>query len=31
VTINVREWQGDVISSPGQKYEHTMVHRFSVQ
>jgi aldose 1-epimerase len=30
-SINVREWQKEVILSPGQTYEHTMIHRFATE
>lgn len=29
--INVPEWADQVVLRPGQAYEHTMVHRFSVE
>jgi aldose 1-epimerase len=30
-SINVPAWRGEVILKPGQRYEHTMVHRFSAE
>jgi len=30
-SINVPEWKSEVILTPGKVYEHTMVHRFSVE
>ncbi len=30
-SVNVPAWQKEVVLRPGQSYEHTMVHRFSVE
>jgi aldose 1-epimerase len=30
-SVNVPAWQDEVILRPGERYEHTMVHRFSVE
>jgi aldose 1-epimerase len=30
-SINVREWQKEVILTPGQTYEHHMIHRFATE
>jgi aldose 1-epimerase len=30
-SINVPAWRNEVILQPGQKYQHTMVHRFSAE
>jgi aldose 1-epimerase len=30
-SINVREWQKEIILSPGQTYKHNMIHRFTAE
>jgi aldose 1-epimerase len=30
-SINVREWQKEVILAPGQTYKHNMIHRFAAE
>ena len=30
-SINVPEWRDEVILAPGKTYQHTMIHRFSVE
>jgi aldose 1-epimerase len=30
-SINVPEWRNEVILAPGKTYQHTMIHRFSVE
>lgn len=30
-SINVPEWRNEVILTPGKTYQHTMIHRFSVE